>query len=160
MHGHETTVTSAYAPVQSDQRAAFFTHSMQQTLSDMTILGIDANCVPDPQADEIVHGGQPPPNDGAVELAQATRGNDLTDIVRETQGNKAYYTSHTKVSQGRITRRRIDQVYTPHVDAVIFTHHDKQKDFLPDHTNTGRPRHCHLGSTRTLSRKTGTPSEH
>ena len=86
--------------------------------------------MPDPRVDEIEHRGQPPPNDGAAELAQATRDKDLTDIVRETQGNKAYYTNHTKVSQGRITRRRIDQVYAPHVDAVIFAHHDKQKDFL------------------------------
>ena len=130
LHGHEVTVASAYAPVQNDQRAAFYTHALQQAINDKTILGIDANCVPDPRVDEVVHGGQPPPNDGATELQRITRDKDLADIVRETQANKSFYTNHTKISHDRVTRRRIDQIYTPHVDAVIFKHGDKQKDFL------------------------------
>lgn len=41
--------------VQSEQRAAFFTHAMQQTMNDKTILAIDSTCVPDPRVDKIVH---------------------------------------------------------------------------------------------------------
>ena len=86
LHGHEVTVASAYAPVQNDQRAAFYTHALQQAINDKTILGIDANCVPDPRVDEVVHGGQPPPNDGATELQRTSSGLQCSEAT-QTPGN-------------------------------------------------------------------------
>ena len=72
---------------------------------------------------------------------------DRTDIVRETQGNKRFYTNHTKTARG-VTRRRIDQIYTPHIDAIIFEQYNKQTDFLRrttyGHDRRGKKRRCFL----------------
>ena len=53
IHSRIIRLTAAYAhsDAQADQRPGFFTNTLKPRLTQNTVLGIDANCVPDEQLD-------------------------------------------------------------------------------------------------------------
>ena len=73
IHSRQIRLTAAYAhsDAQADQRPGFFTNTLKPRLTQNTVLGIDANCVPDEQLDLKRVGVHPYNNTGANELADA-----------------------------------------------------------------------------------------
>ena len=131
INGSEVTLSSIYAPVNASQRPAFFT-AIKPHITSPHIIGMDANCVANPQLD-VSRPGPPKPDDtkGITELREILTQADLTDIARETLGGATYYTN-TKVLPGRTesTRKRIDHIYTPTLDAMIWKFIPHTQDFL------------------------------
>ena len=115
--GQIRTLSSAYAPatekadVPLSKRPAFFTR-MKLLLRRNTILGIDANCVPDPNLDTKRDAMSPYDNAGAKELAEAIDEKGLVDITRQSLGSAFLWTSHHVVAGGQCWTR-IDQIYVP-----------------------------------------------
>ena len=88
LDGKSVTITSVYA--HPDSRAAerpTFFNNLSTTINSTTLLGIDANCFPDPNIDAQSATTSQYRNDGYAELANAVSTHDLTDITRETLGN-------------------------------------------------------------------------
>ena len=130
--GKAATLASAYAPPDSraDERPEFF-EELAQDINDHTILGIDANCVPDERIDLQRNGSTPYNNTGAEEMALAAALHDLTDVTRETLGDETpFFTNSTRLQDDSVTKTRIDQVYTPAIDAIIFKLNPSATDFL------------------------------
>ena len=133
LDGKLVTLASAYAPPDSraTERPAFF-NKLADELNDHSILGTDANCVPDPSVDLQRNAASAYQNDGARELFNAITSHDLTDVTRKTLGDSTpFFTNHTMIDSrhGVIAKTRIDQIYTPALDAVIWTL-DQGTDFL------------------------------
>ena len=130
-NGAVLRLASAYAPVHGD-RGAFF-NSIASRLNRNTILGIDANCVPDTTLDLLREASSPFDNAGSDSLVQIVTALDLTDSARDYLGQAKYFTNHTRVRIGPpevITKTRIDQVYTPNLDGVSFQFRPSNVDFL------------------------------
>ena len=117
-------VTSAYAhsDAHAAQRPAFFSQELGNTLTRNTILGIDANTVPDESLDLKRVGNAPYNNTGANELANEISKHNLVDVARESLGKEPLFTSHHNVAGG-VTHTRIDQIYAPDLNGLIW-HHD------------------------------------
>ena len=105
-------LTAAYAPATGADRPAFF-NAITPRLRKHTVLGIDANCVPDPTLDLKRDATSPYPNTGADILRDAVDEKGLTDVVREVLGSTPYFSSHHVVAGGACWSR-IDQIYAPH----------------------------------------------
>ena len=131
---HDTTLrlASAYAPQQGDRTLYF--NAIKNKLNSNTVLGIDANCVPDPAVDLQRNANSPFDNSGSHELRTITTNLDLTDIARDYLGPATrHFTNHTCVRIGPpkiITQTRIDQVYTPNIDGISFQFRPIGSDFL------------------------------
>ena len=120
--GTEVHPTAAYAPVAHGPLRASFMRRLRTHLTPTSILGIDANCVPDESLDLERASTAPYDNTGATELAAATAHFDLSDLAREQLGDEArYFTSHHHTQNGWC-HSRIDQLYTPNVDGLLWTH--------------------------------------
>ena len=97
--------------------------SLRPYLNKNTLLGIDANCVPDETADLKRQSRSPYDNAGANELHAAVTHFDLSDATREYLGKSPFFTYHKNTSAG-MCYTRIDQIYTPNMDGLLF-------DFTP-----------------------------
>ena len=112
-------LVAAYAPATPASRPAFFT-LLAPRLTRRTVMGIDANCVPDTALDLKRNATSAYPNHGADTLSDAVDRKGLVDIVREIKGNSPYFTAHHVVAGGECWSR-IDQIYVPHTNSTHFT---------------------------------------
>ena len=119
VEGKMVHLTAAYAHAKGP-RPQFFNRARQH-LSKTTILGIDANCVPDETIDLERDATSPYDNLGANELAESVAHFDLTDVAREQLGRVPFFTSTHSTLAG-LCRSRIDQLYAPNVDGMLWTH--------------------------------------
>ncbi len=78
-----------------------------------SVIGIDANCVPDPAIDTRRNAQSAYPNKGADVLKDAVTRLGLMDVVRELSGKDPHFTAHHIVAGGEECWTRIDQIYAP-----------------------------------------------
>ena len=95
--GEKLLPTSIYAPEEPHLRAAFFKR-IRHLITGTSIIGTDANCVPDVSIDVQCAAGTRYPSNGALtqgaaELQAIVVDNDLTDITRQTLGTPPGMTS-------------------------------------------------------------------
>ena len=110
LDGKLVTLASAYAPPDSRaaERPAFF-NKLADELNDHSILGTDANCVPDPSVDLQRNAASAYQNDGARELFNAITSHDLTDVTRKTLGDSTpFFTNHTMIDSRHARGNRQD----------------------------------------------------
>lgn len=126
-------LVSAYAPPDSraQERPDYF-KSLARLIDARTILGIDANCVPDETLDLKRVGTSRYNNTGADELVALTSAHSLADVARECLGTEPYFTSHHNVPGGT-THTRIDQIWAPTADGLTWEHSGHAHDIF------GRP---------------------
>ena len=86
VEGSTTKLISAYAPAQSGPRPNFFSVTLSSIVTKNSIMGIDANCVPNEALDLKRVGHSPYDNAGATELAQVVADNELADVARSALG--------------------------------------------------------------------------
>ena len=131
-NGELITLASAYAPQDGQARVTFF-NTFTRHLDKRTVLGIDANCVPDDDLDLKRDAASVYDNRGSNELTNAVSSLDLTDMLRDAKEDEPFFSKATRVNiqPERITYTRIDQLYSPHIDGMIWTHKD-QADTLRD----------------------------
>ena len=121
----------AHSDREADARPAFFKSLKHfNFINSKTILGIDANCVPDVQLDVRNHSQSPYTNTGANELQDVVVDNDLIDVAREWLGNDPFFTSFHNVSGGLLTQTRIDRIYAPNLDGLSAVHVPGVHDFF------------------------------
>ena len=119
--GRTTRLTAAYAPTGSEatSRPEFFRTKLAPFVTPSTVLGIDANCVPDPVLDVNRPAADSAyDNRGAQELSDLVSGRKLTDVAREQLGLARFYTAHHAVAAG-VTHTRIDRIYVPTRDGLL-----------------------------------------
>jgi hypothetical protein len=92
VEGRLLVLTAAYAPSAPGERQAFFTNILQPFVDSETVLGIDANCVPDVSLDVRSSARISYENTGANELQSVIDKADLIDIAREWLGNAPFFT--------------------------------------------------------------------
>ena len=124
INGAEMHPTAAYAPVSPPPLRVAFMKKLRSYLTKSSILGIDANCVPDEALDIQRDGNTPYDNAGANELADAVAHFDLSDTAREQLGTKPLFTCHRSTAAG-VCHTRIDQLYTPNIDGFAWDHDNK-----------------------------------
>ena len=146
--GQMRTLTSAYAPATPkagepiSKRPAFF-ESMKKLLRKDTILGIDANCVPDVSLDTRRDATTAYDNAGAKELAEAIDEKGLVDITRQSLGSEFFWTSHHIVTGGQQCWTRIDQIYVP-ADGDTQWEPVKKLSFFPKRTEAVEMDHIEI----------------
>ena len=130
--GHSYRLVSAYAHPDSEAHArpAFFRDKLAPLITPRTIMGIDANCVPDTTLDLKRQSNAPYNNTGANELNDLVNSHKLMDVARECLGNEPYFTSHHTVAGGTVTSTRIDRIYAPDLNGVIWEHVPISHDFF------------------------------
>ena len=112
--GRTTRLTAAYAPTGTEitSRPDFFKMKLAPYVTPSTVLGIDANCVPDPVLDVNRPAAESEyDNRGALELNDLVDSRHLIDVAREQLGLDKFYTAHHAVAAG-ITHTRIDRIST------------------------------------------------
>ena len=122
-------------PAERGLRASFFT-SLKPKLSKSHLVGMDGNCVFNPHLDTSRPDGLPRPagTEGTAELRNALEEHNLTAIMRETLGDTPHYTNTVVLEGGvEVTRKRIDHIHTPHLDAIIWKFIPATPDILPYH---------------------------
>ena len=122
----------AHSDREAAQRPAFF-RSLRNFINKSTVLGIDANCVPDVRLDVENHSRSPYNNMGADELQDIIVEKDLIDVAREwlgESGDKPFYTSFHNVPGGLTTSTRIDRIYLPNLDSMSGEHEPGVQDFF------------------------------
>ena len=123
LHGRKLRVTSAYAPASphSQERKTFFLNTLPKYVTSRTVLGLDANCVPDTILDLQRDATSAYDNVGANELAQLVADRELTDIARLQLGTETFF-SHRWHTRNGVCLSRIDQIYVPQIDALFWSH--------------------------------------
>ena len=99
-----------YAPAKNspvENRIDFF-NRLRPIMTTNTVMGIDANCVPDRSIDLKREASSPYNNTGAEELNKAVDEKGLSDITRETIGQTPFFTSHHIVAGGKHCWTRIE----------------------------------------------------
>ena len=131
IEGHHIRAVSCYAYcTPSRLRPPFFEKVLSRFVNKHTVLGIDANCVPDVMLDvKRALSATAYDNLGAAELTALVLKCGLADIARETLGSDPFFTSHHSTANG-ICHTRIDQIYTPNLNAQIWSH-GSCHDFFP-----------------------------
>jgi len=138
-------------------RTTFFS-ALAAMVNPKTILGLDANCVPDTTLDTL----RPPActtpyeNDGYKTLNNLTDDNGLTDIARQqlgSDGTNPFFTSHHKHAAG-ITHTRIDRIYVPDTSDESYVH-SNCTDFFPHPDARATRDHdaVHVCSTQTTHKR-------
>ena len=102
-------MVAAYAPAIPADRPTFL-RSLTNKLKKTTVLGIDANCVPDVTLDLKRTATSPYPNQGADDLRDAVDRKSLVDVARAVSGKAPIFTAHHVVRGGECWSR-IDQIY-------------------------------------------------
>ena len=122
--GKPYRLVSVYAPPDSAAatRPDFFKHALGPQLTGNTILGLDANCVPDEALDLKRVANSPYRNDGADELEDICSAHSLIDVAREWLGDLPFFTAHHTVPGGTVTSTRIDRIYAPDADGTAWEH--------------------------------------
>ena len=138
VQGKYVRVTTAYAPQESSKRASFFKNKLAPYVTRDTVLGLDANCVPEPLLDLRRDALSPYDNEGATELADIVASKGLLDACREQIGDDPFFTAHHRNRNGTITSTRIDQLYVPHRDAMMWTFSSLHR-FMPPPTSSQAP---------------------
>ena len=134
VQGKQLELASVYAPAKPmdgdrlSHRPAFFTW-LKAHITRRTVMGLDANCVPDPDLDVKSNATTPYDNAGAKELAEIVDENGLIDVARATLGDEPFFSAHHKVNGGHCWSR-IDQIYAPD-DADTQWNHVECQDFFP-----------------------------
>ena len=153
--GRPTRLVSAYAPSDGSKRPDFMTNILGPHLNKRTILSIDANCVPDVLLDTQRPGSTGPyDNKGANDLAVLTQRFELADVARDQLGSGRLFTAHHSNQHGQVTRTRIDQLYAPNADGLLWNHATNYT-FLPPRTTLAGPPD-HIGLELVLHHATGT----
>ena len=111
-------MVAAYAPAIPADRPTFL-RSLTNKLKKTTVLGIDANCVPDVTLDLKRTATSPYPNQGADDLRDAVDRKSLVDVARAVSGKAPIFTAHHVVRGGECWSR-IDQIYVPAEDDVQY----------------------------------------
>ena len=158
LEGHTIRLVSAYAPPDSlaHQRPAFFTTHLPRLTNNHTVLGIDANCVPNEQLDLHRAGTSPYNNAGATELNQLMADHELIDVARACLGSKRFYTSHHNIGGGATTSTRIDQIYAPDINGITWSHVPVQRELFPIPPQAKELDHCMIEITiATIKTKKG-----
>ena len=124
-------LVAAYAPAKPSDRPAFF-NTIAPRLTRRTVLGIDANCVPDTTLDLQRDATTPYRNDGADILSDAVDRKGLIDVVREIKGNEPCFTAHHVVAGGTCWSR-IDQIYIPRDGSTHYAL-GPANDIFPQHS--------------------------
>ena len=131
INGTETKLTSIYAPVTGpnhQDRDAFF-EDVARSITPGTVIGMDANCHLAP-IDYQSNAASQVDNTGAAELHDIIADNGLIDVTRESLGHDhTHFTNHTNTANG-VTKRRLDLVLAPQVDAITWDLDLQRKDFL------------------------------
>ena len=152
--GKPTRLISAYAPADGSRRAYFMTNTLGPHLGKRTIMSIDANCVPDVVLDTQRPGSTSPyDNRGANELANLVQKFELADVARDQLGSSKLFTAHHTNRHGQITRTRIDQMFAPNADGLLWNHATNHTFLPPRHTLAGPP--DHIGLELILNHATG-----
>ena len=125
IHGHMRRIASVYAPADPALRVAFFT-SLTNLIDSNTIMGIDANCVPDVTLDRQSTAASDYENTGATTLNDVIASLALIDVAREWLGTNPFFTCFKGQS-----KTRIDRVYVPDVNGLIWTHVPMQVELFP-----------------------------
>ena len=132
--GRPLRLASVYAHADGSRRPEFFKKELRHFLTKRTVLGIDANCVPDVQVDVRSDAASPYDNRGANELADVTTHFRLVDVAREWLGSAPFYTSHHNITlrdgTKSTTSTRIDQIYLPTLDGLSAVHEPGVHDFF------------------------------
>ena len=124
---------AAYAPardVQPMKRGRFFT-ALSSLVTRDTVIGIDANCVPDVTIDVQSAAVSSYPNGGHVELNNMVDSQGLVDVTRRSLGRSPFFSSH-HIVRGGTCMTRIDQIYIPD-DPDAHWKHVTCADFFPSH---------------------------
>ena len=138
-------------------RATFFS-ALAALVNTKTILGLDANCVPDTTLDVArpTTCTTPYENDGHNTLNDLTDDKGLTDVARQhlgTDGTNPFYTSHHNHGAGT-THSRIDRIYVPDSSDESFVH-SNCPDFFPHPDARATRDHdaVHVCSTQTTHKR-------
>lgn len=132
IEGRKTKLISAYAPAKptpDDKRADFF-EALRPHVTRRTILGIDANCVPDLRLDLQRTATSAYENEGFRTLDHVTESKGLIDIARRQLGERPFFTSDHVVAGGRRCKARLDRIYVPDDPRVAYSH-SMCRDFFP-----------------------------
>lgn len=101
----------AHADAHAPQRPNFFSNTLRQLMNRRTVLGIDANCVPNERLDLKRTSQNPYNNVGANELNQLTADYQLIDVARESLGD-APSSRHTTTYEEEASRAHESTKYT------------------------------------------------
>ena len=133
LNGSTIRLASVYAPSDPDARPDFFNTLNKRGhrfIDKNTVMGIDANCVPDVNLDRKSAAASPYNNKGADTLNQVIANLGLIDVAREFLGRKPFFTSFHNTSAG-LTETRIDRVYAPDKDGLIWEHSPIYTEIFP-----------------------------
>ena len=135
--GQNYTIVGAYAPQEAQQRIHFMTQ-LKGFIDTRTVLGIDANCVPDPAIDIKRSATSAYDNRGQLELAEAVSNAGLVDVARAHHGDAPFFTAfHNRryknpiigLFEVAVTKTRIDQLYAPDTDSAVWSHEPQHDIF-------------------------------
>ena len=84
--GHVIHLVSMYAPVHAAERKRFLAEDVMPHIAANSLIGTDANCVPDARLDQVNDSDLPSANVGAAELVELMAWWGLTDVAREQLG--------------------------------------------------------------------------
>ena len=155
IQGKQRKLMAAYAPAKNEptlRRGHFFT-MLSSHVTRNTIIGIDANCVPDVRLDVHSDANSPYPNQGSQELNNMIDSKGLVDVARRTLGDEPFYTSHHIVRGGLTCKTRIDQIYLPD-DPSTHWRHVPCTDFFPTTPNNVEIDHIAIATEMTQVKPT------
>ena len=122
-------LASVYAPSDPDLRPPFF-NTLPRLINEHTILGIDANCVPDMLLDRKSPARSPYNNKGAATLNHIIANYGLIDVARVYLGPEPFFTSFHNSAAG-LSQTRIDRVYAPDTDGLMWEHKAITTELFP-----------------------------
>ncbi len=136
VEGADVRLIAAYAPSNPMDRTAFFRHTLDHLVNSDTVLGIDANCVPDVSLDVKSTARSAYQNTGANALQDIIIRADLIDIAREWLGNTPFFTCFTKQRGNNLTSTRLDRIYGPNLNGGMWEHVAVPPDMFPRNEST------------------------
>ena len=132
INGRPKSVMSAYAPAKGEGQAreAYF-KSIANRIKKNSLIGIDANCVPDVSIDHRSNSTSSSAyeNGGAALFEETIIKAGLMDVQREHFGDERFFTSHHRVRDGTDVWTRLDQLYAADEGDEEWKHFDIPDDF-------------------------------
>ena len=133
LNGATIRLASVYAPSDADARPEFFNTLNKRGhrfIDKNTVMGIDANCVPDVILDRKSSAASAYNNKGSDTLNQIIANLSLIDVARAFLGSKPFFTSFHNTSAGQ-TATRIDRIYAPDKDGLMWEHSPISTEIFP-----------------------------
>ena len=133
LNGATIRLASVYAPSDDDARPEFFNSLNKRGhrfIDKNTVMGIDANCVPDVILDRKSSAASAYNNKGSDTLNQIIANLSLIDVARAFLGSKPFFTSFHNTSAGQ-TATRIDRIYAPDKDGLMWEHSPISTEIFP-----------------------------